>query len=67
MTGEEYQQIVNASAEQGARCLSDFARDVLLRAVRARDDRSPLERRLEAIEKRVAGLVPAGDPSEQDS
>jgi hypothetical protein len=66
LTGEEYEQLRIASAEQGARCLSDFARAALLRAKEAPEcragesrsctDLTRLEHRIAAIETGLVAL-----------
>ena len=51
MTEQEYEKILEASAEQGARCVSDFARDALMNSARPEHPQSRLtERAVDACE-----------------
>ena len=64
MTGEEYEQLRTVSIARGARCLSEFARSVLLDAMQspAQEPCSAtgachVERRIAAIEVGIAALT----------
>lgn len=66
MTGEEFEKLRTGSAARGARCLSEFARTVLLRAVEIPEvmpgpDPYPrlanLEQRIDAIAKNLELLL----------
>ncbi len=70
VTDEEFERLKNASALQGSRCLSDFARSVMLTTAGAPvpPQRSPepfdtrllsVEQRLSALESSVARLADA--------
>jgi len=57
VTGEEYETLCEASATQGARCLSDFARKALMCAVGPPSgDLAEVDRRISALEFAVAEL-----------
>jgi hypothetical protein len=64
VTDEEFERLKNASGRQGARCVSDFARGLILGqpnlrpAFESHDDALvAFERRLTALERSMARLV----------
>ena len=66
VTDEEFERLKTASGRQGARCLSDFARSVMLGQPNLRplsgsyDDKLlGFDRRLAAVEHSIARLVEA--------
>ncbi len=72
VTDEEFERLKSASALQGSRCLSDFARSVMLTTATAPEQGSTtpidsrllsFEQRLAALESSVARLEDAADPS----
>jgi hypothetical protein len=60
VTDEEFERLKNASALQGSRCLSDFARSVMLTTAGApvspAGPAAPVNNRLHSVEQRLAAL-----------
>ncbi len=60
VTDEEFERLKTASAQQGSRCLSDFARSVMLTTAGAPTHSSmshePCENRMISFERRLAAL-----------
>ncbi len=59
VTDEEFEQLKNASTLQGSRCLSDFARSVMLTTAGAPalpNPPAPLDYRLMSVEQRLSAL-----------
>ncbi len=65
LTEEEYEQLKTASAQHGARCLSDFARSLILASlsgpapngVQPAENMVALDHRLSVLETAVARLM----------
>ena len=57
VTNEEFEQLQTASAQRGSRCLSDFARSVMLETANVpASERRPVDSRILALEKRLDAL-----------
>ena len=57
VTDEEFERLKTASALQGARCLSDFARSVILGSVHGSPPQAavePLDEKMVSLERRLA-------------
>ena len=56
VTDDEFEQLKSASGHQGARCLSDFARGVMLDGSRDHSAPDCCENKFRSLERRMASL-----------